>query len=96
MALILTIKVTPRSGRQVFVWDVQRCLLKCYLKNAPERNKANAELCKLLQKKLGLQSEQISIIAGYTARQKKIKIEADFTLTQICERLGVSVQQTVF
>ncbi len=45
-----------------------------YLKSAPENNKANVELLKLLGKHLGIPSTKLQIVAGNGSRNKVIEI----------------------
>ncbi len=95
MALIIMIKVVPSAGRQA--WQLDRAdNLKCYLKSPPEKGKANLELIKTLAHALKIPMQQIEIIAGASARCKKIKIDSDLTYQQVCERLGIVVQQKIF
>ena len=89
MTTILTIKVFPQSGRQQFSWDAQRGILKCFLKNAPEKNKANNELLILLCKSLGISQECVAILGGHTSRTKRIKIESGLSKVDIYVQLGV-------
>ena len=92
--LVLEIKVTPSSGKQICVLDKTKNL-KCFLKSAPERGKANAELVKLLSKKLRVEQDAISIISGEASRKKLIKIDVDVSFEYLCEQLGIELQTTL-
>lgn len=81
-------KVVPSSGKQLLLWDEKQQLLKCYLKSAPERNKANEELVSLLAHKLALPKMAFTIVGGATARRKMLSIETSYTLEQLYEQLG--------
>lgn len=70
--IILEIKVIPNSGAQEF--ELFNEGLKCHIKSSPEKGKANAELVKMLAKKLGLQQHSIIIISGATTRTKLVKL----------------------
>ena len=94
MALVIEIKVTPSAGRQQLSIDKSGAL-KCLLKSPPEKGKANAELLKLLSKLLGLPQQKLVILTGETTRKKRIKIEADMTFEQFCEKVGLQVQRTI-
>ena len=48
--------------------------LKIYLKSAPEKGKANNELIKYLSKMLNITLNEISVISGFSSKNKKIKI----------------------
>lgn len=95
MSLILIIKVMPSSGRNE--WQLDKSgLLKCYLKSAPEKGKANQELIKILSKTLNITLAEIEIMAGATSRNKKIKIETNLSYVQLLEQLGICEQKTIF
>ncbi|MBN1549058.1 DUF167 domain-containing protein [Candidatus Babeliales bacterium] len=94
MALMLTIKVVPKSGNPR--WKLESSgQLKCYLKNPPEKGKANAELIKRLAQALKLSTERIVLVSGATSRIKMIKVIADITYDQVLEALDIA-QQTSF
>ena len=95
MALIIEIKVTPSSGRQQFVLDNKSDQLKCYLKSAPERGKANEELIKFLSQKLSTTKNSISIIFGATSRKKGLKIDLDIRFDELLSKLGIERQLTI-
>lgn len=88
MQCILNIKVVPSSGITKMVVD-KNGLLKCYLKNPPEKGLANDELVKLLAKTIGIPQAQVIIIQGATSRQKKIKIITDISVESLLQKLGI-------
>ncbi len=94
MAMIIEIKVVPHAGRQHIVLDTQGHL-KCFLKSAPERGKANDELIAFLAKKLGEPRMVFEIIGGATGRHKKIKIITTLSYEQILARLGFGAQSSI-
>jgi uncharacterized protein len=83
--IILEIKITPSSGKQEFSLD-ESGKLKCYLKNAPERGKANKELIKFLSSKLNVPQYNIAIIGGASLRNKRLKI-----VTALSEQEAITV-----
>ena len=91
MSLIIDIKVIPASGRQKFFLD-KSDKLKCYLKNPPEKGKANEELVKLISKKLKLSKDSVQILLGAKDRNKKIKIETNLSYDEVILKLGVEKQ----
>lgn len=93
MALLVTIKVFPQSGRQEMVWDVKRGILKCYLKSAPERNMANNELCSFVRKLLSCGADQITLVRGHTSRTKQIRVDIGITLAEFYLRCGIVAGQ---
>ena len=95
MALILELKVIPGSGKSLCKLDKAN-MLKCYLKSQPEQGKANKELIKLLAKSLQISEHLMTIVSGTTARNKRIKIQADITYEAVLALLGIEKQQTLF
>lgn len=97
MALLLTIKVIPSSGKQQWRLDKSN-VLKCFLKSPPEKGKANAELIKLLANALEIPQAMIEIVGGATARTKRIKIDRAITHAQVLSKLGLEagIQHALF
>jgi len=95
MPLVITVKVTPSSGRSKCVLDAAN-RLKCFLKSPPERGKANAELCATLAKAVGVSRDGVTILAGQTARTKTVKIDAEITFDQLLAALGIERQIGLF
>ncbi len=95
MALTIAVSVRPSSGRQQWIIDAQG-RLKCYLKSAPEKGRANKELIKLLAKALGYPQADIEIVSGATSRSKRLKIHRQLTYDQFVERLGLARQESMF
>lgn len=94
MAFICTIKVVPNSGRSVCLLDKQN-QLKCFLKNAPERGKANDELLQLLAKSLKIPQKNVTLIAGHTSKTKIVKIETEHTYEYLLHALGIEKQTSL-
>jgi len=94
MALVVTIKVVPSSGRQVCVLDKSGGI-KCFLKNPAERGLANNELIKLLAQAAGVPQNSVIIMSGQTSRTKRVKIETDLTLEALMLRLGIELQHSL-
>jgi uncharacterized protein (TIGR00251 family) len=95
MALVLDISVVPASGQQKVMIDTQG-RLKCCLKSAPEKGRANAELVKFISKSLGCPQEDVEIIGGEISRKKRLKIHRDLTYDQFKELLGLADQKKLF
>ncbi len=74
MALKITIKVTPSSGRSTCQID-KNGMVKCSLKSPPEKGKANEELIRLVAQMLDLPRTDVSILLGKTARTKTVLIQ---------------------
>jgi uncharacterized protein (TIGR00251 family) len=74
MAIMLTIKAVPSSGKQSLTYDKNTNIFKCYLKSQPEKGKANLELIRFFSKLLNVTQEDITILKGGSGRNKLIKI----------------------
>lgn len=94
MVLILDVKVVPSSGR--IGCKREEKYLKCYLKSAPEKGKANQELLKYFSKKLGLPIGKIVLIAGAKSRKKRLRIDTDLSYDMLCTMLGIEIQIKLF
>lgn len=94
MSVMLTIKVVPQSGRQEFAVD-KSGQLKCYLKSAPEKGRANAELIKYIAVLLKIPQDSVLLVAGHTARTKKIMIQGSFANDDVLKRLGIDHQMGI-
>ncbi len=85
----IMVKVVPQSGRQQVLWDHKQQILKCYLKSAPEKNKANEEVVAVFSEKLGIPKSLVTIISGVTSRRKVLAIASALTLPDVYRLLGV-------
>lgn len=94
MPTVLTITVVPSSGKQGFARDAAQSI-KCFLKSAPEKGKANDELIKLLSKHLKVSQGLIMIIRGQTSRKKVVKIDVELDEAVIAERLKLPHQTVI-
>jgi uncharacterized protein len=95
MSLVFNVKVSPNSCQQRWHLDAHG-ILKCFLKNVPEKGKANRELIELLHKILAIPKKDIEIISGLTTRQKKVSIQLNITFEQLLTKLGIEQQQLLF
>ncbi|MGB8602570.1 MAG: DUF167 family protein [Rhizomicrobium sp.] len=79
--LRLAIRLTPKGGRDAIEgWardSAGNVHLKARVRAVPEDGKANAALVGLLAKTLDIPKSHIAIIAGATARLKRIEITGD-------------------
>ena len=66
----IKIKVMPNSKRQEVIKNEEG--YRVYLKSAPEKNKANAELVSLLSKNF---NKPVRIKSGFASKNKTIEIE---------------------
>jgi uncharacterized protein (TIGR00251 family) len=76
--IILSVRLTPRGGRDA-VESVERLadgrsVLKVRVRAVASDSEANAALAKLLAKTLGVAVRDVSLVAGATARLKRVKV----------------------
>jgi uncharacterized protein (TIGR00251 family) len=70
---LLSVRVTPRSGRdEIIGW--QDGELRVRLRAAPVDGKANAALLRLLAKRLRLPAANVELLSGATARVKRLRV----------------------
>ena len=76
--LILTVRLTPRGGRDAIEGITQladgRSVLKVRVRVAPSEGEANAALVRLMAKALGVPARQVSLVAGANARIKRLQV----------------------
>jgi len=95
MAFTIEIKVVPLSGRQELQVDGNG-MIKCFLKSAPEKGKANKELIKLLAQKFDIVQRDLEIVSGLTDRKKRIRILTSLTREEFFHKLGFEFQGDLF
>jgi uncharacterized protein YggU (UPF0235/DUF167 family) len=94
MTCMLTVRVTPGSGRQAITLDRQK-RIKIFLKQQPEQGAANKELIAYLAKTLEIPQQAFSITRGLTARTKLLTINTPLTHDHILAKLGLEVQHAL-
>lgn len=94
MALMLEIKVVPQSGRSQLVID-KSGILRCYIKAAPEKGKANKEVIEVLSKTLRVPKGAIEIVSGLTGRKKLLKVQTKLTYEHVLQILGSGIQKKI-
>lgn len=72
--VLLGIKVVPGASRTAILgeWNTR---LRVAIAAAPEKGKANAELCAFLAKRLGLKKSEVSVTQGLTTPLKTVRID---------------------
>ena len=91
MALYIDIIAAPLSGKSALVRD-KNGRIKCFLKSAPEKGKANKEIIMLLADLLKIPQRAITIVAGQADRKKRICIDTTITLDEFCNQCGIALQ----
>ncbi len=72
----LRVKVLPKSGRSEIVGVMADGTLKLKVRAAPERGKANAELCALVASELGVKLRDVAILTGETSPLKTVLVRS--------------------
>ena len=70
----LKVKVTPKAGRSEIQGFLADGTLKARVRAAPERGKANAELCELVARDLGIRPAQVTVVSGASSPRKTILV----------------------
>jgi hypothetical protein len=76
--VIVDVRLTPRGGRDAIEGIERRAdgraVLKARVRAAPFEGQANTALCRLLADVLDTAPRQVTLVAGSTARVKRIRI----------------------
>jgi uncharacterized protein len=79
--LVLTVRLTPRGGRDAIdgieVLADGRCVLKARVRVPPSEGEANAALIRLVARALGVAPRAVTLVAGETARIKRLHIAGE-------------------
>ena len=74
-------RLTPKGGRDAIDGIEQladgRSVLKARVRAAPSEGEANAALCRLIARALGVPPRDVTLTAGATARIKRLTIAGD-------------------
>jgi uncharacterized protein (TIGR00251 family) len=79
--VIVDVRLTPRGGQDAIEGVAHRAngraVVKARVRAAPFEGEANAALCRLLADVLGIAPRQVTLVAGATAREKRVQISGD-------------------
>jgi len=82
--IVIVVRLTPKGGRDGIDGIEQladgRCVLKARVRAAASEGEANDALVRLLADVLDVAPRQVSVIAGATARIKRLMIGGDGTM----------------
>jgi uncharacterized protein (TIGR00251 family) len=93
---LLEVKVIPQARQSAISID-KGGSLRIHLKSVPEKGKANQELIQVIAKTLRIPLSDVTIVAGFLSRNKKISIEGiDLTVQEIIDKLVPGQQQRLF
>ena len=89
----LAVRLTPKGGRDAIdgieTMSDNRAVLKIRVRAAPSEGEANAALIKLIAKAVGVPPREVSLVAGATARIKRLIISGDGpTLVTALEKIA--------
>ena len=90
--IVVVVRLTPKGGRDSIEGIEQladgKFVLKARVRATPSEGEANDTLMRLFANALDVAPRQVSLIAGATARIKRLKIEGDgVALRAALERL---------
>ncbi|MBL8291302.1 MAG: DUF167 domain-containing protein [Bryobacterales bacterium] len=71
----LDVKVVPRSAASAVAGSMADGTLKVKVAAAPEKGKANAELCAVLARHFQVPLSAVTVIAGATSTRKRVRIQ---------------------
>ena len=91
--LTVTVRLTPRGGRDAIDGIEQRadgqCVLKARVRAAATEGEANAALLALLARAAGVPSRDVALVGGATARIKRLTIAGHGpTLAAVLEKIA--------
>ncbi len=91
----LVLRLTPKGGRDaidgVETMSDGRAALKVRVRAAPSEDEANEALCRLIAKSVGIPPRDVALVAGATARIKRLTISGDgATLLAALEKICAS------
>jgi uncharacterized protein len=93
--LMLAVRLTPKGGRDA-IETVERLadgrsVLKVRVRAAASEGEANAALVRLVAKSLGVAARDVSLVAGASARLKRVKVGGSgATLAAVLEKICAS------
>jgi uncharacterized protein (TIGR00251 family) len=73
-SLDLSVRLTPRGGRDA-IDGVRDGVLLVRVRAPPVDGKANAALCRLVAKALGVAPSRVSVVRGQTSRDKVVRVD---------------------
>jgi len=72
--MTLRVKVIPRSSASAIAGELADGTLKVRVAAAPERGKANEELCRVLAEHFGVARHAVTVVSGHTSALKLVRI----------------------
>lgn len=79
--VVLAVRLTPKGGRDAIAGIERRadgaCVLKVRVRAAASEGEANAALIRVLARALAIAPGDVALIAGATARLKRLSVAGD-------------------
>ena len=69
------VKVIPKSSKTEFVGCLPDGTWRVKIAAAPDKGKANKELCEFLAERFGVAQSKVEILSGATSRLKRIRVQ---------------------
>jgi uncharacterized protein len=90
--ILLSVRLTPKGGRDAIDGYERtadgRPVLRVRVRAAPSEGEANDALTRLLAKALGVPRRSVELVAGHTARLKRLKIAGEaIALAEALEKI---------
>lgn len=85
----LAVRVSPRAKRPGVQGLRDDGVLIVRVAAPPEDGRANAELCAVVAKAIGLRARQVRVVVGHTSRDKVIEIES-LSAAELADRLAAA------
>jgi len=74
VSIRITVRVTPRSGRESFAVGAGGLFL-VRVTAPPDEGKASAAVCRVVAGAFGVPKSAVTVVRGHTARTKTLEIE---------------------
>ena len=93
--IALAVRLTPKGGRDAIdgieTLADGRAVLKARVRAAPSEGEANDALCRLIAKAMGVPPRDVALVAGASARIKRLTIAGDGpTLIAALEKIAAT------
>ena len=94
-SVTLSVRLTPKGGRDgidgIEALADGRVVLKVRVRAVPAEGEANEALCRLIAKSVGVPPRDVTLVAGATARIKRLMIVGDtVALAAVLEKIAKS------
>ena len=94
-SVMLSVRLTPKGGRDgidgIEALADGRVVLKVRVRAVPAEGEANEALCRLIAKSVGVPPRDVTLVAGATARIKRLMIVGDtVALAAVLEKIAKS------